>query len=62
MVRGQYGAGWIGGEAVPAYREEEGVARGSRTETYLAMRLEIDNWRWAGTPFYLRPGSACPAG
>ncbi|MGH2966545.1 MAG: glucose-6-phosphate dehydrogenase [Solirubrobacterales bacterium] len=60
VVRGQYGGGWIGGEKVPAYVDEEGVPDHSRTETYVAMRVEIDNWRWAGTPFYLRTGKRLP--
>jgi len=55
-VRGQYGAGKIDGKEVPAYREEPGVARDSQTETYAAMKLLIDNWRWEGVPFYLRSG------
>jgi glucose-6-phosphate 1-dehydrogenase len=55
-VRGQYVAGMVNGEPVPGYREEPGVAPGSLAETYLALRLEIDNWRWAGVPFYLRAG------
>jgi glucose-6-phosphate 1-dehydrogenase len=55
-VRGQYGAGTVLGQQVPGYREEPGVAPGSNTETYVAMRLCIDNWRWAGVPFYLRTG------
>jgi glucose-6-phosphate 1-dehydrogenase len=55
-VRGQYGAGLIAGEKVPAYRAEPGVAPESRTETFVAMKLNIDNWRWAGVPFYLRTG------
>ncbi len=55
-VRGQYGAGVIRGQPVVAYREEPGVAPDSMTETYIAMRLGIDNWRWAGVPFYLRTG------
>jgi glucose-6-phosphate 1-dehydrogenase len=55
-VRGQYAAGWIGGREVPGYREEEGVPPDSRTETYAALRLEVDNWRWADVPFYLRTG------
>jgi len=55
-VRGQYGAGAIGGQPMVAYREEPGVAPDSATETYVAMRLGIDNWRWAGVPFYLRTG------
>ena len=60
VVRGQYGAGWIGGEEVPAYVDEEGVPNDSRTDTYVAMRVEVDNWRWAGTPFYLRCGKRLP--
>ncbi|QUV80861.1 glucose-6-phosphate dehydrogenase [Chloracidobacterium sp. D] len=55
-VRGQYTAGWVGGKAVPGYREEEGVSPTSTTETYAAIRFEIDNWRWAGVPFFLRSG------
>src|ERR1700686_2068434 len=55
-VRGQYGEGIIGGERVAAYRSEPGVAPESRTETFLALRLNIDNWRWAGVPFYVRTG------
>jgi glucose-6-phosphate 1-dehydrogenase len=55
-VRAQYGAGHAGGEDVPGYLEEEGVPAGSITETYAALRLEVDNWRWAGVPFYLRTG------
>ncbi|MDP2469784.1 MAG: glucose-6-phosphate dehydrogenase [Candidatus Palauibacterales bacterium] len=55
-VSGQYGAGRIGGSRVPAYRSEDGVADGSITPTYAAVRLTIDNWRWAGVPFYLRTG------
>jgi glucose-6-phosphate 1-dehydrogenase len=55
-VRGQYGAGEMDGEPVPGYRSEEGVPPDSRTETFVAMRLLIDNWRWAGVPFYLRTG------
>jgi glucose-6-phosphate 1-dehydrogenase len=55
-VRGQYGEGVIGGERVAAYRSEPGVAPESRTETFLALKLNIDNWRWAGVPFYVRTG------
>jgi glucose-6-phosphate 1-dehydrogenase len=55
-VRAQYAAGHAGGEAVVGYLEEEGVPEGSTTETYAALRLEVDNWRWAGVPFYLRTG------
>jgi glucose-6-phosphate 1-dehydrogenase len=55
-VRGQYGDGMIAGERVPGYRTESGVSPESRTETFVAMKLNIDNWRWAGVPFYLRTG------
>jgi glucose-6-phosphate 1-dehydrogenase len=58
VVRGQYGAGTVLGRPVKAYREEEGVALDSMTETYVAMRLAIDNWRWADVPFYLRTGKS----
>jgi glucose-6-phosphate 1-dehydrogenase len=60
VVRAQYGAGSIDGAAVPAYRAEPGVAPDSKTETWLAARLEIDNWRWAGVPFYVRSGKRMP--
>ena len=56
VVRGQYDAGMVQGEQVPAYRREPNVAPESNIETYVAMRLKIDNWRWAGVPFYLRTG------
>ncbi|UCM87261.1 glucose-6-phosphate dehydrogenase [Streptomyces marincola] len=55
-VRGQYTAGWQGGQKVAGYLEEEGIDPASVTDTYAAMRLEIDNRRWAGVPFYLRTG------
>jgi glucose-6-phosphate 1-dehydrogenase len=55
-VRGQYGAGQIDGNDVPGYRSEPGVAGDSCTETYAAMKVTIDNWRWADVPFYLRTG------
>jgi glucose-6-phosphate 1-dehydrogenase len=55
-VRAQYGPGMVGGEQVKGYLEEEGVPEGSNTETYVALRLEVDNWRWAGVPIYLRTG------
>ena len=55
-VRGQYGPGFISGEPVPGYREEPGVAPNSTTETYVALKLFVDNWRWADVPFYLRTG------
>ncbi|MBT9331077.1 glucose-6-phosphate dehydrogenase [Paracidobacterium acidisoli] len=56
VVRGQYGPGTVGGKAVKGYREEERVDPKSQTETYAAVKLEIENWRWAGVPFYLRAG------
>jgi glucose-6-phosphate 1-dehydrogenase len=55
-VRGQYGEGNLGTERVPGYRAEPGVSPGSRTETFVALKINIDNWRWAGVPFYLRTG------
>ncbi len=55
-VRGQYGAGTVLGKQTVAYRDEPDVAKDSNVETYVAMRLSIDNWRWAGVPFYLRTG------
>ena len=56
VVRGQYGRGFVEGEEVPAYREEQGVAADSMTETYVGAKLYVDNWRWADTPFYVRMG------
>ena len=56
VVRGQYSPGKFGDKAVTGYRDEPGVSRSSRTETFVAGRLLIDNWRWAGVPFYLRTG------
>jgi len=56
VVRGQYGRGYVEGDEVPGYREEEGVAPDSLTETYVAAKLYVDNWRWADTPFYVRMG------
>ncbi len=56
VVRGQYGAGTMAGKPVVAYRAEPNVAPDSRIETYVAMKLEIDNWRWAGVPFCIRTG------
>ncbi|MCP1674889.1 glucose-6-phosphate 1-dehydrogenase [Natronocella acetinitrilica] len=55
-VRGQYRAGAIGGSPVPGYLEENGVSPDSRTETFVALKTEIDTWRWAGVPFFLRTG------
>jgi len=60
IVRGQYGPGDIEGAEVPGYREEEGVAPDSETETYVAGKLYVDNWRWADTPFYFRTGKRLP--
>jgi glucose-6-phosphate 1-dehydrogenase len=56
VVRGQYDAGLVAGPAAPAYRREDNVAPDSNIETFVAMRILIDNWRWAGVPFYLRTG------
>jgi glucose-6-phosphate 1-dehydrogenase len=58
VVRGQYTAGTVRGQEVAAYRNAEGVAPDSATETFVAMRLNIDTWRWAGVPFYLRTGKS----
>jgi glucose-6-phosphate 1-dehydrogenase len=60
VVRGQYGRGFVEGEEVPGYREEEGVAGDSATETFVAAKLYVDNWRWADTPFYVRAGKRMP--
>jgi glucose-6-phosphate 1-dehydrogenase len=60
VVRGQYGRGFIEGEEVPGYREEPGVDPESTTETYVAAKLYVDNWRWADTPFYVRTGKRLP--
>jgi glucose-6-phosphate 1-dehydrogenase len=60
VVRGQYGPGWVAGEPVAGYREEPEVDPESETETYVAARFEIDDWRWAGVPFYLRAGKRLP--
>jgi glucose-6-phosphate 1-dehydrogenase len=59
-VRGQYGAGEVDGRPVPGYRQEERVAPDSNTETFVALKLLIDNWRWAGVPFYVRHGKRLP--
>ena len=61
VVRGQYSAGSINGVAVPGYRQEAGVAPHSQTETFVALRAEIANWRWAGVPFYIRTGKRLAA-
>jgi glucose-6-phosphate 1-dehydrogenase len=59
-VRGQYDEGWVAGEKVRAYRSEPGVKSDSPRETYAALKLSIENWRWAGVPFYLRTGKRLP--
>src|SRR5229473_1792938 len=59
-VRGQYAKGWVLGEHVDGYREEKSVAPGSLTETFAALRLFVDNWRWANVPFYIRAGKRLP--
>jgi glucose-6-phosphate 1-dehydrogenase len=56
VIRGQYGPGEVGGKPLPGYRQEQGVNASSKTETFVAARLLIENWRWAGVPFYLRTG------
>ena len=60
VVRGQYAAGAIDGKEVPAYRQEERVSPKSETETFVALKLNVDNWRWAGVPFYIRVGKRLP--
>ena len=60
-VRGQYGAGWLEGERVAAYTNEPDVAAGSATQTFAALKLFVDNWRWQDVPFYLRTGKRLPA-
>jgi glucose-6-phosphate 1-dehydrogenase len=60
-VRGQYGPGVVDGKPVPGYREESTTADDSIIDSYSAVRLEVDNWRWAGVPFYLRTGKRLPA-
>ena len=60
-ARGQYAEGWIHGEKLPRYRDEPGVAVHSDTETYAALKLYVDNWRWQDVPFYLRTGKRMTA-
>jgi glucose-6-phosphate 1-dehydrogenase len=60
VVRAQYAAGFIGGEPVPGYRDEPGVSKNSKTETFVALQVFIDNWRWAGLPLFLRTGKRLP--
>jgi glucose-6-phosphate 1-dehydrogenase len=59
-IRGQYQAGWMKGDAIPSYRDEPGVAPGSVTNSFVAMKFMVDNWRWKGVPFYLRTGKRLP--
>jgi glucose-6-phosphate 1-dehydrogenase len=59
-IRAQYGMGWLGAEQLRGYLQEQGVPPGSQTETFVAAKLHIDNWRWAGVPFYLRTGKRLP--
>lgn len=59
-IRAQYDPGWVGGRQVPGYLEENGVSSRSATETYVALKTYVDNWRWAGVPFYLRTGKHLP--
>lgn len=60
VVRAQYGPGYLHGEDVPGYRREEGVKPNSTTETYVALKVFVDNWRWAGVPFFMRTGKRLP--
>lgn len=60
VVRGQYGRGFVKGDEVSGYREEPDVAKDSRVETFVAMKVEIDNWRWGGVPWYVRAGKRLP--
>jgi glucose-6-phosphate 1-dehydrogenase len=60
VVRGQYGRGWIGAAEVPGYREEPDVHPESETETFVAARFGVDDWRWSGVPFYVRVGKRLP--
>ncbi|AOM39891.1 glucose-6-phosphate dehydrogenase [Xenorhabdus hominickii] len=60
-VRGQYTAGFVHGKKVPGYLEEEGANKVSKTETFVSIRVDIDDWRWSGVPFYLRTGKRLPA-
>jgi glucose-6-phosphate 1-dehydrogenase len=60
VVRGQYTAGWVGDKQVVGYRQEEEVDGKSKLETFVALKLEVQNWRWADVPFYLRTGKRMP--
>ena len=59
-IRGQYSAGWMKGQKIPGYRQENNVNPESTTATFVALKLMIDNWRWQGVPFYLRTGKRLP--
>ena len=59
-VAGQYGPARIGSEDVPGFRQEEGVDPNAQTDTYSAVTFYVDNWRWAGVPFYIRSGKRLP--
>ena len=61
VVRAQYSAGEVEGKRIPGYLQTEGIPAGSTTETFVAWKLEIDNWRWNGVPFFLRTGKALPS-
>ena len=60
VVRAQYADGWVAGQEVPGYRSEPGVAADSVTETFVALKFQLDSWRWAGVPFYVRTGKRLP--
>lgn len=60
VVRAQYAAGWVAGAEVPGYRQDAGVNPQSTTETFVALRMQLDSWRWAGVPFYVRTGKRMP--
>jgi glucose-6-phosphate 1-dehydrogenase len=60
VIRAQYSSGWVDGHEVAAYRREPGVSQSSVTETFIALRVHLDSWRWAGVPFYLRTGKRLP--
>ena len=60
VVRAQYTAGQLDGKMLPNYLDEQGIAPNSTTETYVALKLFVNNWRWSGVPFYLRTGKALP--
>src|SRR5262245_14850050 len=60
VVRAQYADGWVAGAEVPGYRQDTGVNPQSTTETFVALRMQLDSWRWAGVPFYLRTGKRMP--